>query len=1034
MEPRGTRKVVTVLFCDVEGFTPLSERLDAESVRLVMTRYFDEMRTVLKRHGGTVEKFIGDAVMAIFGIPLLHEDDALRAVRAAEEMRGALSRINEDLERRWGISIRLRIGINTGEVVVGDPAAGQALVVGDAVNVAARLEQAATPGDVLMGPDTYALVRDHVSADEGESLTLKGKRAPVTAYRLLAVEAGSPAVGWRAEAPLVGRERELSLLRAAFERTASNRGCQMLTIVGSAGVGKSRLAREFVAEIGDEVRVLAARCLPYGEGITFWPVAELVKQACGISDDDSRQGARSKIDTALADVEEAGLIAERVAAVTGLTSAAVAIQETFWAIRRFLERLGSDRPLVAVIDDVQWAEPTFLDLIEYLAGWSREGSSLLLCLARPDLLDGRPNWASGVTNATSLVLEPLSDAESGRLVATLLGGGGRLEESALARITETAGGNPLFLEEMLRMLEDDGLLRRDDGRWRATADLSRVAVPATIQALLSTRLDRLPPDERTVISCAAVVGKEFWWGAVADLAPETLRPRVGGLLQALVRKELIRPERSTLAGEDAFRFRHILIQEAAYRGTPKEIRAELHERFAGWVERSAGERAVEYEEVIGYHLERAYRYPMELGVASEPDAELATRAGAHLASAGRRALGRGDMSAAADLLGRAAALFEPTDRDRLSLLPELGEALMEAGDLASADAVLSEAIARAEAAGDPGLRSHALIVRLLLQESTDPKRRSEEALRELEGLIPVFEELGDELGLARAWRLMGDVHWTRARYADAGDAFRRAVEHAGRAGAVWEEAESLGQFAGAGVYGPTPVPEVVERCREVFEAARGNRLVEARALRGLAALRAMEGRFQEGRELAGRARSMLEDLGFRLRAAFVSEACGFVEMLADDPKAAERELRAGFDVIQELGEQGYLSTAAALLAHALLAQGRLDEAGRLTEVSEGSAAEDDLATQVLWRSARGRVLAARERPEDAERLGREAVALAAQTDDLNMRADALRDLADVLRTIGRREESTSVLAEALELYEAKGNVVSAERAKVELEA
>ncbi len=1031
-ETGETRKTVTVLFCDVVGSTPLGERLEPESVRRVMTRFFEQMSGVLERHGGTVSKYIGDAVMAVFGIPVLHEDDALRAVRAAAAMRAALEPLNVELERDWDVALRTRIGINTGRVVVGSAAEGDALVVGDAVNVAARLEQAAAPGEILLGAETYTLVRGSVSVDEGSALSLKGKATPVTGFRLIEV-VPDPGRADRLSPVLVGRDRELEVLRDAFDRSVRDRACVLLTVLGVAGVGKSRLSEEFAASLGDSARVVRGRCLAYGDGITFWPVAEVVKDACDIRGDDPRDVAREKIAGSLLGADEGELVADAVAAVCGFAETKATMQETFWAIRRFLEIEATARPLVVVFDDIHWAEPTFLDMIEYLAGRSGDASILVLCLARPELLEMRPGWTASSSTDETLSLSTLTPEESERLVVDLLGEA-PLDPSDSARIVDAAGGNPLFVEEMLRMLEDHGVLARRDDRWRIVGDLSRVAVPATIQALLGARIDRLGPRERAVLGTAAVIGKEFWWGAVSDLAPDELRPDVGSHLQTLVRKGLIVPERSTLVGEDAFRFHHGLIQDATYQALPKERRAELHERFADWIERRVGDREVEYEEVIGYHLERAYRSRTELGAVSEEVARVGTRAAGRLIPAGRRALARGDMPGAVNLLERAVSLSVANGRERASILPDLGEALMETGELARADDVLSEAIRIAHELGDRGLQGHATIVRLLLMESTDPKRRSEVALRELETVIPVFEELGDDLGLARAWRVKADVHWTRARYASADEAFERAIEHARRAGAGWEEAESLGQYTGSGVYGPAPVGEVVQRCERTRREAAGNRLVEARALRSLAALHAMQGGFVEARAEAAEAAAILEDLGMLLRAAFVSETSAFVERLAGDVAASEWALLDGFAVIEKLGEQGFLSTVAALLAHRILDQGRLEDAERFIAASEGAAAEDDLTTQILLHGARGRALAHRGDGAESERRCRDAAKLAEETDDLNMRGDVLLDLADVLRSNGDAPGADEALGRAMALFEAKGNLVQADAVRLRLAA
>ncbi len=1023
------RKTVTVLFCDVEGSTSLGDRLDPESVRQVMLRFFVEMQTVLQRHGGTVEKYIGDAVMAVFGIPRLHEDDALRAVRAAEEMQAALERLNEEFDGRWGISFRTRIGVNTGEVVSGDTEAGQALVVGDAVNVAARLEQAAPPGGILIGAETYALVRDHVEVEDVERLQLKGKPEPVHAYRLVALRQAGDAIGARPDPPLVGRGEELATIRAAFERSADAREAVLMTILGSAGVGKSRLSREFVSGIGGSSLVLSGRCLPYGDGITFWPIAELVKQACLIADDDPISAARAKIEAAVEGSEDGPLIAERVSALMGFDDGGAAgLQETFWAVRRFLEWLGRDRPVVVVLDDLQWAEPTLLDLVEYLAGWTRDTPLLLLCLARPDLMDLRPTWGGGTTGASWLSLSPLDDDESKRLIGSLLAGA-RIDEAVTRRIAESAGGNPLFLEETLRMLEDDDLIRRENGHWEVTGDLSQVMVPASIQALLGARLDRLTDEERAVIRCASVAGKVFWWGAVNELAPASLRPHVGGHLQTLVRKDLIRPDRSTFAGEDAFRFHHILMQEAAYRGTPKEARAGLHERLADWILRAAGERVVEFEEVLGYHLEQAFRYRSQLGAEEGDLRSLGMRAAGHLSAAGNRALQRRDMSAAADLFGRAAELSPADAEERRSILIGLGEALGETGELVRAQECLDEAERLAKQAGDAAQEANAAVLRLILLESTDPKLLTESAEEQARRLIATLEGLGDDSGLARAWSLMADLHWAQSRFADTDEALARGIEHARRAGDAREEAECLGRYVGSGAYGPAHVREVERRCEELLALSGGIGGGEAAAFRALAYVRAMEGKFDEARELAGRARAILEELGFRVRASWVSETEGSIEMLAGDPVAAERAWRSGFDAAVEFGEQGFQPTVAALLAHALVAQDRLEEADRFTTLSEASAAGDDVASQVLWRTARALILAASGKHSEGEPLAREGLGLAETTDDVNMHADALVDLAAVLTAGQRTGDAAGVLDRAIDLYQGKGNVAGAEIAR-----
>ncbi len=799
----------------------------------------------------------------------------------------------------------------------------------------------------------------------------------------------------------------------------------LLTVVGSAGVGKSRLAREFVASVGTDVQILRARCLPYGDGITFWPVAELVRQACGIVEGDRRRDARAKLDRTVEGAEGAGLITERIAALMGLAEGSAAgLEDVFWAVRRFLAWIGRELPVVAILDDLQWSEPGYLDLVEYLAGATRDTALFLLCLTRPDLLDVRPGWGSGTTAGGFLTLEPLEDRESEELLTALLEGA-RLDEQILDTIAEPAGGNPLFLEEMLRMLKDDGLLRNEGGRWVATGDIGTVRAPDSIQALLNARLDRLSDEEEVVIRSASVVGGAFSWGAVAHLVPEPIRADLGTHLQTLVRKDLIRPASSTPAGEDAFRFHHILVQEAAYRGTSKEVRAELHEGFAEWAERMAGDRASEQEEVIGYHLEQAYRLRSELGPRGKREWELALRAAHRLAAAGMRAFDRRDVYGASDLLRRAAELLPLEHPERRGVLLVLGEALAEMGDLGLADTVLDEAGVLAASAGDAGAAANAAILRLSLLELTDPKGASREAVPVAERQVAILESIGDDLGLARAWQLMGELHWKDAHYAAADDALVRSIDHARRAGARREEADALGRYTGSGTYGPAPVDEMERRCAEVLERLGGTGY-EAPALRSQAVACAMRGQFQEARDLAGRARAIYEDHGLRLRAMFLAETAGVIEMLAGDALAAEREFRAGFDAAVEMGEQGFQSTIAAALAHALLEQDRLEEAEEMVVASELAGAEDDVSTQVLGRSARARILAARGMAEEAEALGREAVTRAESTDDLNMRGDALVNLGEVLRSRGDRAGAASAVTDALRLYEAKGNAAAAE--------
>jgi class 3 adenylate cyclase/tetratricopeptide (TPR) repeat protein len=1022
---REARKVVTVLFSDVIGSTGLGERLDPETLRRVMARYFDEMKAALEAHGGTVEKFIGDAVMAVFGIPMLHEDDALRAVRAALEIRERLGRLNSELERDRGIAILIRTGINTGEVVAGDPATGQTLVTGDAVNVAARLEQAAQPGEILIGEATYRVLRDAVAAEAVQPLSLKGKEDPVAAYRLLEVLPGAEAVRRRLDSPMVGRDRQLALLRQTFESAAADRSCHLFTVIGSPGVGKSRLVHEFLRGVQREGRVLRGRCLPYGDGITYWPVAEMLKEAAAIGDQDAPEASASKI-ASLAVIDEREAVTERLMQALGLAEATAPAEEIAWAFRKLLEALARDRPAVPVFDDIQWAEPTLLELIDHVADWSRDAPIMLVAIARQELLDTRPGWAGGKHNATTIQLEPLTERDCEVLVENLLGRA-LLPAVAKSRIAEAAEGNPLFVEQVLSMLIDDGLLAPSNGHWAPTADLTTIPIPPTIHALLAARLDRLGAEERQVIERASVVGKVFFQSAVSELAPEPLRAGVGSHLMTLVRKELIRPDQSDFLREPTFRFRHLLIRDAAYAGMPKEVRAALHEGFAAWLERIAGDRVTEYEEVLGYHLEEAYRYRVELGTADDRARSLALRASEHLAAAGRRAMNRGDLTAAESLLGRSVELLPADEPRRLELLVEKGRALIDLGEFARADPVMEEVIARAEAMGNRALALRARLIQAIRSDSAQPWG---DRLSLAEEAIPFFEHSGDDRGLFEATWVVGAVHWVQGRSGASELLFPRMLELARQLRDPRRLSTVLHWHAGALVWGPTPAGEGLRVCNELQAEAVGSRFAEASILAARCPLEAMLGRAEEARTSGVRARAIFDDLGATVYGvSALANRVGLADEILGDFEAVEAGMRPAMEMLIALGEKSFLSTLAPQLGRLMAMKGRLEEAEDLARLGREAATADDWSSQVLWRLALSWVLAGRGELEEAERVAREAVDLTKGSDYLYRTSSAWEDLAHVLELSGRKEEAASALGKALALQEAKGAVVSAARTR-----
>ena len=1017
---REVRKIVTVVFCDVTGSTAMGERLDPESLRDVQSRYFEAMRAAIERHGGTVEKYIGDAVMAVFGIPHVHEDDALRAVRAAADMREELAALNKELERDRGVTIQLRIGVNTGEVVAGASATDPALVTGDAVNVAARLEQGASPGEVLIGEPTHRLVRDAVQAEEASPLKAKGKAEPVRAFRLLGVREVIGAIPRRLDSPMVGRERQLAQLNQAFEASEADIACQLFTVLGPAGVGKSRLVQEFLAGVGDRARILRGRCLPYGEGITYFPVVEAIKQAAGLADFDLPDVVEAKVCSVLEGDEHQELVCRHVSQLMGVAEAAAG-EETFWAIRRFFEASARERPLVLVWDDIHWAEPAFLDLIEHIADWSRGSPILLLCMARSDLLDVRTTWGGGKLNAATVSLEPLNEEQSKALIANLLGST-ELSAQVADRIVETAEGNPLFVEESLAMLIDDGLVVREDDRWIAADDLSTVVVPPSIQALLASRLDLLTPEERSVLEAAAVVGKEFFAGAVRDLVGHEAASRVAADLMALVRKELIRPDRTTLPGEDAFRFRHLLTRDATYEAIPKTQRAELHERFADWLETVAGDAVLEQEEIVGYHLEQAYSYRTQLGPPDELSAAIGRRACTRLASAGRRASARGDQVAAAKLLRRALDVGAAQGSERPRLLYELGDALEEGGGPQSAFDAFNEAAGLASDVGDQSLERLARIRRSAALMAADPRSKSTEDFRaELEEAAAAFDAVGDDAALATVWTELAAIEWMPCRYDRATGAIRRAIEHARRSSDDRLLMRAVATSIIAHWVG-TATPEVgIRALEDLKEEISGVPRLESLALAARAFYLGMQGDFAEARRLLGRADEVGLSLGLRLWQALYRVVLGELEGYAGDAAAAERASREHYTILDELGDQGRKSTAAAELALALCGLDRFEEAEGYAEIAVRVAAEDDLASQADGRLARALVLAGRGDLAEAERLLREAVEMYANAEAPNYQARAWMYLAKVLRMAHKSDEAEHAAREALTLYEVKGN-------------
>jgi tetratricopeptide (TPR) repeat protein len=906
-------------------------------------------------------------------------------------------------------------------------------VAGDTANTAARLQQAAEPGEILLAESAYRLVRGSVEAEFLASEELKGKQAPVVVYRLVGVVSMAQPPP-RLEAPLVGRQDTLAQLEWALERTVTEDGCRLVTVFGAPGIGKSRLAHEFVGGLDERATVLRGRCLPYGEGITFWPLAEMVRQAAGIREGDGADDAVAKLAALLEPDDDARTIAETIAQLTGLLETRGVVEEGFWAVRTLFARLAQERPLVAVLDDAQWAEPTLLALIEHVARQTTSVPILLLCFSRPELLDLRPDWGQSAIRSTTVRLEPLDEAASDRLIGELLGEA-RSALDVRDRIADTAEGNPLYVEQMISMLIDDGVLAKEDGRWVAVGDLETISVPPGIHALLAARLERLGADERAVLGRAAVIGQIFYVGALEALGSPSLSAGVSSVLLKLVHKELVRPGRSDFVDEEAFEFRHLLIRDAAYDALSKESRADLHARFADWLEGIAGERLAEYTEIVGWHLEQAHRYLSELGTSDERGDVLARRAADRLAAAGWTASARGDVSAGVALRSRALALMTADAPRRLQLLADLGDALLWSGRFDEADRALTEAIELAERAGDERTRVRARLSQLRLRFQVDPAADYEEL--EAEGLdaAALCESNGDDFGAARAWRVVYWARWGLCQLEHLRPAAERAYEHDRRARDQHYPQDDLIGVLVSLVWGPTPASEALAQGEEILQAVRGHRGAEAYAICFLGQLRGMLGQREAAREMILKGVADRQELG-DLPGAAMSRGEGlgyFVEMVRGDWGAGEKELRQGFEALESMGDKNYLAITAGWLAHCLYAQGRYDEADDFAAVCERAAAKSWVAAQVLWRGARAMLLARGGDVDAGEALAREAVDLALRTDRVDTQTDALMDLAEVLRVSGRGAEAVPIVEDALRRYEAKEVHPAAARARALLD-
>jgi class 3 adenylate cyclase/tetratricopeptide (TPR) repeat protein len=939
---RRERKFATALFADLVGSTSLGEREDPEVVQSVVGRTFDRLSQEIERHGGLLEKFMGDAVLAVFGIPSSHEDDPERAVRAAIEMQAVLSELNHGFAAEGRPPLAMRIGVEAGEVLVDlERAAGprDRMLTGDAVNTASRLQGAAEPGRVVVGPAVFAATKEVIEYRELPPLTLKGKAEPVRAWEALRVKARRR--GERAplglEARLVGRDEELAVLKQTLHRVQQEGRPALVTVLGNAGVGKSRLTWEllrYVEAHPEFVYWRKGRCLAYGN-VSYSALAEAVKAQCEVLEDDPPEVVGDKADRAVEELFGDLKIAPQIRALVGApVERTYAREDLFEAWRRFLERMAARYPLVLVLEDIHWADEGLLDFVDHLADWA-QGPILVVTMARPELLESRPSWGGGKRNYSAIYLDPLSSDECEAMIDDLLPAA--LPKDVKGLIAERSEGNPLYTEEIVRMFIDRGVLRTTaDAKWELALPVDDVEIPRSIQGLIAARLDSLPSEEKSILQDAAVVGRTFWLGAVARLAgvdPGLSREVIGRLRV----KEIVIPrEPPTFSGEVEMAFRHVLIRDVSYESLPKATRAAKHVEAARWAEERAGGRAEEIAELLASHHLTAVGYLEQLGGDDTARTEREREAYRWAYAAGERTLRLGQPQEAArwyrSALDLAARLDVGSD-ELADLWLRYGNALFGVGSIAELTGAYEESLRHAIAAGDTAAAGRAE-VRLVFPAFTsgDDAAAQGHAERALEFLEP----MGESAELADAFHALGWFHWRRGRLEAAEGPLRRAEDIARRVGArevLGQVTSTLGVLvvnAGHGDEGLALIEEGFEIAKEVGDLQlllrNYNNLPSTLhdaapdPLRGMALLR-------EGLELARKA-------GVRDSQAWILGTLAEHMFEQGDVQEAERLEREALQIARDMGNPVVAGMRSGALAWVLSVRGKLDEADELFRVSD----------------------------------------------------------------------------------------------------
>ena len=970
------RKLATVLFVDMVDSTGLVAGADPEVARGRVTGFLNLLAECVEAHGGTVGRYGGDAIMAAFGIPQTHEDDATRAVRAGLAI----------VESVGDLDLQARVGIEAGEVVSDE--SDLTLATGEAINVAVRLQQQAGPGEVLIGPGAHRLTLGAVEAEDLGPLELRGIERPVWARRVVRAEDLPQRA--RSGTPLIAREEELELLQNTFSRVMRDRRAHLFTLYGEPGVGKSRLAREFVEGL-EGTTILVGRALPYGEGVTYWPVAEMVKVAAGITDDEPVKEAVEKLRACCEDEAVADLLG-LASGVLDAVEAERSRQEIAWAMREWAEQLADVQPLVLVFEDIHWAEEPLLELIEHLAHWVREAPLLLICLARPELLDIHAGWGGGRLRATSIELEPLAPDESERMIRGLLDDQ-PFSAADLSALIEKTGGNPLFVEETIRMLaEEDG-----------AAAAQRI--PDTVQALIAARIDRLPPEEKILLQRAAVIGRTFWDGAIEHVSPDL--EQIPALLDSLLLRDfLVRESRSSISGETAYRFKHVLIREVAYGGLSKSERADQHLQFASWLRERAADELVE---IRAYHLDHAASLRKELEGAVPP--ELASEAAAALEEAGKRAFAR-EANKAARRLFLSALELEPTLDRRF----QAARAAWRVTDYPVVAREMEEICAEAEEAGLPEIQGRALIAlaeAAVVREADIPRAeaRIERALEVL--------DVDDRAARFDALSVQSTIAWSRGDLSTEEKVMEEAIALAREIGRKDLESEAADTLASIYI-GRLELDRAKAYAEQALELAEesGSRSTLGRAYRYLGQLHLYRGELDEAEAALERARGDLAEAGAAWALGRTLNYQAWIAWLKGDPARAERIFRESIRTLAPLEDRATLCESQRGLAQLLAEQGKLAEAERFALQARETVGPQDLTSLATTAMALGKVRAAQGRFEEAEQLLREAHATIADTDLRRHQTETLEALAQFLRERARLDEAAEVEARREELFKA----------------